>query len=81
MTGEVMLDHEELPETQAVGLDHLLDEALIALAVLETDAAPGPSAAEQSKLHVPSLRFFSIIRTPKKKTLGKPRWSGADWRP
>src|SRR4029077_11150660 len=49
MTGEVMLDHEELPETQSVGFDHILDEALIALAVLETGAAPGSRAAEQSK--------------------------------
>ena len=81
MTGEMMLDHEELPEAEAVGLDHILDEAVIALAVLETDAALGPGAAEQSKLHVPSLRFFSIIRTPEKKTLGNPRCSGANYRP
>jgi hypothetical protein len=80
MTGEVMLNHEELPETQSVGFDHILDEALIALAVLETGAAPGSRAAEQSKLHVPPLRFFSIIRTPVKKTLGNRRCSGADWR-
>ena len=81
MTGEVMLDHEELPEAQAVGFDHILDEALVALAVLKTDTAPGSRSAEQSKLHVASLRAASIIRTPDKKTLGKPRCSGANCRP
>ena len=36
MTGEMMLDHEELAEAQSIGLHHILDEALVALAVLET---------------------------------------------
>ena len=81
VAGKMMLNHEELPEAQAVGLDHILDEAVITLAVLETGAAFGPGAAEQSELHVPSLRFSSIIRTPEKKTLGNPRCSGADYAP
>ena len=48
---EMVLDHEELLEAQLVGLDHIVDEALVALAVLQANAAPGPRAAEQTELH------------------------------
>ena len=41
-----------LLEAEPVGLGHVVDEALVALAVLEADAALGPRAAEQSELHV-----------------------------
>jgi hypothetical protein len=39
MTGELMVDHEELPEALSIGLRHILDEALVVLAVLETGSA------------------------------------------
>ena len=51
LAGEMVLDHEELLEAQLVGFDHIVDEALVALAVLEADAALGPRAAEQTELH------------------------------
>src|SRR5262245_23850065 len=52
MAGEMMLHHEELAETQPIGFAHILDETLIALAVLETQAPLGARATEQSELHV-----------------------------
>ena len=52
LAGEVMLDHEHLPEAQPIRLDHVVDEAFVALAVLDAGAALGPRAPEQSELHV-----------------------------
>ena len=48
MTCEMMLDYEELSKVQSIGLHHILDEALVTLAVLET----GPSKPKESELHV-----------------------------
>ena len=56
LAGEVMLDHEELLEAEPVGFGHIVDEALVALAVLQADAALGARASEQAELHATSLR-------------------------
>src|SRR5579883_979581 len=62
LAGEMVLDHEELLEAEPVGFDHILDEALVALAVFDADAALGARAAEQAELHV-ALRWISSFRT------------------
>jgi hypothetical protein len=41
-----MFHHEQLLEAESIGFDHVVDEALVALAVLDADAALGPRAAE-----------------------------------
>jgi hypothetical protein len=51
MASEVVLDHEELLEAQPVGLDHVFDETVVALAVLEAGSPLGPGASEQPELH------------------------------
>ena len=51
LTGEVMLHHEQLVKAQTFGFQHIIDEALIALAILNAHAALGASAAKQTKLH------------------------------
>ncbi len=52
LPGKVVLDHEQLPEAQPIRLHHVIDEAFVALAVLDADTAFGPRAPEQSELHV-----------------------------
>src|SRR5690349_3414206 len=60
LAGEVVLDHEQVLEAQPVGLGDVLDEALVALAVLEADTALGARAAEQAELHETSPNGWSM---------------------
>ena len=63
LAGEMVLDHEKLLEAQAIGFDHIVDEALVALAVLQTDATLCPRAAEQSELHALVPPGTTLART------------------
>ena len=51
VAGEMMLDQEHVAEAESVGLDHVVDEAVVAEAVFEADRALGARAAEQAELH------------------------------
>jgi hypothetical protein len=56
-----MFHHEHVLEAETIRLLHVFDEAGVALAVLDPDAALGAGAPEQSKLHDPDpwTRFLA----------------------